>query len=109
MADKDERKRLAELHERIESARKRREPPLRTRNKTIDASNAWRMVIELVTGMVIGLGIGYGLDAVFGTMPIFLVTFTLLGFAAGVRVMIETAKSTQREPGAQAPKDKDGT
>ena len=40
---------------------------------------AWRMVIELVTGIVIGFGIGYGLDSLFGTLPIFLVVFVLLG------------------------------
>jgi len=108
MADKKELERLAELQTRIESARKRREPPPRTENKVLDASNAWRMVIELVTGMVMGFGIGYGLDWLFGTLPVFLVVFTLLGFAAGVRVMTETAKSLQKGSGAQAPEKKDG-
>lgn len=54
---------------------------------------AWRMVIELVSGMLLGLSIGYGLDYVFGTLPVFLVIFVLLGFAAGVRVMLRTAQS----------------
>lgn len=54
---------------------------------------AWRMVIELVSGMLLGLSIGYGLDYVFGTQPIFLVIFALLGFAAGVRTMLRTAQS----------------
>jgi ATP synthase protein I len=53
---------------------------------------AWRMVIELVTGMLLGLSIGFGLDFVFGTRPIFLVIFALLGFAAGVRTMLRTAQ-----------------
>ena len=53
---------------------------------------AWRMVIELVTGVLIGLAIGYGLDEVFGTRPILLVIFALLGFAAGVRTMVGTAR-----------------
>ena len=108
MADKRELERLAELQTRIDSARKRREPQPRTENKVLDASNAWRMVIELVTGMVMGFGIGYGLDWLFGTLPVFLVVFTLLGFAAGVRVMTQTAKSLQQGSGAQAPEKKDG-
>ena len=54
---------------------------------------AWRMVIELVSGMLIGFGIGWGLDWTFGTRPIFLVIFVLLGLAAGVRVMLGTARS----------------
>ena len=53
---------------------------------------AWRMVIELVSGMVLGLAIGYGLDLLFGTLPLFLVIFSLLGFGAGVRVMMGTAR-----------------
>ena len=53
------------------------------------------MVIELVVGMVLGLAIGFGLDALFGTRPIFLVVFALLGFAAGVRTMLRTAEEVQ--------------
>ncbi|MFB0993514.1 MAG: AtpZ/AtpI family protein [Paracoccaceae bacterium] len=53
---------------------------------------AWRMVIELVSGMLLGLSIGYGLDVWFGTLPVFLVIFALLGFAAGVRTMLGTAR-----------------
>ena len=56
---------------------------------------AWRMVIELVSGMLLGLSIGFGLDYVFGTQPIFLVIFVLLGFAAGVRTMMKTAQTMQ--------------
>jgi ATP synthase protein I len=53
---------------------------------------AWRMVIELVTGMLLGTGIGYGLDVLFGTLPIFLIIFSLLGFAAGVKTMLGSAR-----------------
>ena len=53
---------------------------------------AWRMIIELVTGMLLGMGIGYGLDAVFNTLPLFLVIFSLIGFAAGIKTMLGTAK-----------------
>jgi ATP synthase protein I len=60
---------------------------------------AWRMVIELVTGMLLGLSIGFGLDFVFNTRPLFLVIFALLGFAAGVRTMLRTAQSMAVEQG----------
>ncbi|MGZ9810970.1 AtpZ/AtpI family protein [Pseudoroseicyclus sp. H15] len=65
---------------------------------------AWRMVIELVAGLSIGFGIGYGLDRLFGTMPIFLVLFVLLGLAAGVNVMLRTAKEIGN--GGQTPASK---
>jgi ATP synthase protein I len=53
---------------------------------------AWRMVIELTTGMLLGVGIGYGLDVLFGTLPIFLIIFSLFGFAAGVKTMLGSAR-----------------
>lgn len=59
------------------------------------ANMAWRMVTELTAGLLIGFGVGYGLDYAFGTMPLFLVLFVLLGLAAGVNVMIRTAKEIQ--------------
>ena len=55
------------------------------------SSIAYRMMVELVVGMVFGISIGYGLDFLFSTFPIFLVIFSLLGFAAGIRVMLQTA------------------
>jgi len=54
---------------------------------------AWRMIIELCTGLVLGLAIGYGLDVLFGTLPIFLITFCGIGFAAGVKTMLGTARA----------------
>ena len=65
------------------------------------AQHAWRMVIELVSGLLIGFAIGYGLDRLFDTMPVLLVIFTLLGFAAGVRVMIRTAQELQKSAQAE--------
>ena len=62
---------------------------------------AWRMVIELVTGVLIGLAIGYGLDELFGTRPILLVIFALFGFAAGVRTMVGTARKMGEAAAAQ--------
>jgi ATP synthase protein I len=42
------------------------------------------------------MGIGYGLDVLFGTLPICLVIFALLGFAAGVKTMLRTAEQMRR-------------
>ena len=63
---------------------------------------AWRMVIELCTGMVLGLAIGYGLDVLFGTLPIFLIIFSLLGFAAGVKTMLGSARQLAKTAGQPA-------
>ena len=60
-------------------------------------NDGWRMVIELVVGMLIGFGIGLGLDIFLNTKPLFLIIFTLLGFIAGVRTMLNTAKTMKQE------------
>ena len=63
------------------------------RPKRLKAQNdGWRMVIELVTGMVLGVSLGMALDYIVGSEPIFLIVFSLLGFMAGVKTMIATAK-----------------
>lgn len=55
------------------------------------------MVIELVAGLGIGFGIGYGLDWLFGTLPIFMVLFVMLGLAAGIKTMLRSAKEIQEK------------
>ena len=55
-------------------------------------NDGWRMVLELVTGMMLGISLGVGLDYIIGSGPIFLIVFSLLGFMAGVKTMIATAK-----------------
>jgi ATP synthase protein I len=43
-----------------------------------------RVGVELVSALVVGVAIGWGLDWLFGTKPIFIALFVLLGGAAGV-------------------------
>jgi ATP synthase protein I len=88
--------RLRRLEERIEAARKEKDGPGGQRRTVEGSGLGWRMVTELLTGMLLGLAIGYGLDAIFGTLPVFLVVFALLGFAAGIRTMLRSAEQMQR-------------
>ncbi|PZQ46670.1 MAG: F0F1 ATP synthase subunit I [Rhodovulum sulfidophilum] len=83
--------RLKRLEDRLSKAHEQRKEPERRPSEYEKSSLAWRMVIELVVGMALGVGIGYGLDELFGTRPVFLVIFALLGFGAGVRTMLRTA------------------
>jgi ATP synthase protein I len=88
--------RLRRLEERLAQA-KTSKAPSNARITMRHADTAWRMVIELVSGLGIGFGIGFGLDKLFGTMPVFLVLFLLLGLAAGIKVMLRTAEEMQRK------------
>lgn len=104
--DEADKRRLEELEARIEAAKAPEERERHGEDHHSQAHLAWRMVIELVTGLGIGFAIGYGLDSLFGTLPIFLVVFILLGFVAGVRTMMSTANEVQQKTLAeQAEKD----
>lgn len=82
---------LRDLEKRISALKSIGERPTPGSDKFHQANQAWRMVTELVAGLVIGVGVGYGLDAVFGTLPIFLVVFTIFGFIAGIKTVMRTA------------------
>ena len=109
MSDDPNKAQLDALSDRIEGLKKSAlaETP-RGDEHFSGAQQGWRMVTELVAGLLIGLSFGYGLDWLFGTLPIFLVLFTLLGFAAGVNVMLRTAKEVQKEHEADMAKNEDG-
>lgn len=83
--------RLKALEDRLAQTRRddRLVPP--GMDKFAHANQAWRMVVELVAGIALGFGVGLGLDRLLGTMPIMLVIFVFLGFAAGVKTMLRTA------------------
>ena len=100
--------RLKKLEERIEGLKRANAPEPRVVKDFGAADMGWRMVIELVSGLGIGFGIGYGLDVLFSTLPDFLVLFTLLGFAAGVRVMLRTAREFQEKNAAAASARREG-
>jgi len=45
---------------------------------------AFRVAVELVSAVAVGLAIGWGLDNLLDTKPWLMVVFIILGFAAGV-------------------------
>jgi ATP synthase protein I len=107
MASEPDPDRLRALEARLEKVRKAPRPEATTTAKGFSQGEvAWRMVIELTSGIVLGSGLGYGIDVLFGTLPIFLVIFSLLGFAAGVKTMIGTARELGQKAAAAAAKDK---
>ncbi|ARE41116.1 ATP synthase protein I [Rhodovulum sp. P5] len=110
MIDPAERARLEQLEKRIAELKKAEATAEQGATRHQDehysqAQLAWRMVIELVAGLGIGFGIGYTLDLWMGTTPIFLVLFILLGFAAGIRVMLRSAQEAQGQQAVEAAKD----
>ena len=98
MSSEPDPERLAALEARIAAMKggKQRVKP-QTVSGFSQGEVAWRMVIELATGIMLGSAIGYGIDALLGTLPIFLIIFSLLGFAAGIKTMLGTARELGRK------------
>jgi ATP synthase protein I len=103
MTDPHDPKRLEALDARIASLKQAQAPTSSRGEEHFSQANmAWRMVIELVAGLLIGFGMGWGLDALFGTTPIFIVLMVGFGLAAGVKTMMRTAKTIQDQQEAEA-------
>ena len=95
MAQEPDAERLRTLEAKLEKAKVAQAKPAGRGKDFSQAEVAWRMVIELTSGIMIGGSIGYGLDWAFRTKPIFLIVFILFGFAAGIRTVIGTARDMQ--------------
>jgi len=93
--------RLRALEERIAARKSRDAPKPHQEEHYSQAQLAWRMVIELVSGLGIGFGIGYGLDVLLGTQPFLMVLFIFFGLAAGVKTMMRTAQEAQAKTEAR--------
>ncbi|MEL6209963.1 MAG: AtpZ/AtpI family protein [Pseudomonadota bacterium] len=97
-----------DLAERIAAAQAARRKPARNRTGAVRGWEiAFRMVIELIVGIAIGGGFGYGIDWLFGSLPVFTLIFGLLGFAAGVRVMLRSAEEVSRHNRAAEAREAD--
>ncbi|WP_103258544.1 AtpZ/AtpI family protein [Tabrizicola aquatica] len=105
MASEPDPDRLRALEARLAQVKEKPKAQQSTTAKGFSQGEvAWRMVIELATGIGLGFAIGYGIDTLAGTIPIFLIIFTLFGFAAGIRTMLGTARELGRKA-EQAAKD----
>ena len=87
-------KRLDELQTK-QAGRTKRPPPNQS-------GIAFRFATELVAGLVVGGGLGWGVDWLFGhfgyhTRPVFLVLFFIVGIAAGIRNVMRAANEINAE------------
>ncbi len=97
MTDGPDPERLSALEEKLEAKRKANAPQPVEEHHLSQAQAGWRMVTELVVGLLLGFGLGFGLDKAFGTLPIFLIIFSMLGFAGGVRAMMRSAEEIAKK------------
>ncbi len=95
------------IRDRIKAARSELEPGQPEPGPVANMHLAWRMVVDLVAGTGLGAACGYGLDVLFGTLPIFLIVLTLVGFCAGVKLMIRTSREAGESAGSSSASPED--
>jgi ATP synthase protein I len=108
---------LDDLGERLRAARDHRgagrqhEPSLSGEQPGMSGVGwAVRVGVEMVSALVVGVGIGYGLDLWLGTKPWFLVIFFLLGSAAAIMNVYRSAMGFGLAVGYKKPeKGEDGS
>ena len=87
--------RLRDLGQKLEDAQKRQAAGSKAPPPT-QLGIAGRFATELVAALVVGGGLGWGVDWLFGrfglhTKPVFLIVFFVLGAAAGIRNVMRAA------------------
>jgi ATP synthase protein I len=100
---------LRALGERIDALKRQEAPPAKKSAPT-SGEVAIRFATELLSAVIVGFLIGWGMDKLFGTTPIFMIGLFLLGAAAGIRNVIVASKDIERrtaEAAAAAAKDEE--
>jgi ATP synthase protein I len=111
-----ERPPTGDLAKRIARARGADQPDAASANgprpgEITGIGRGYRLATEFVAAILVGAGLGWGIDAIFKTQPWGIVIFLLLGFVAGVlNVVRATADMNARTavpPDTPALKDDD--
>ena len=92
--DTELRARLQGLEARLGAVKRTEETDRPPSDGSLSGSalgRAVRLSSELVAGVLVGGGLGYGLDALAGTKPWGLIILLMIGFAAGVLNLVRSA------------------
>ena len=104
------RARLQGLEARLEQVTRAEKPEAPKSGSSLSGSalgRAIRLSSELVAGVLVGGGLGLGLDHIAGTKPWGLIIFLMIGFAGGVLNLVRAAGLAgppQSKPGSAGSK-----
>ena len=106
------KRRLHDLEGKVRDARLRHEPASsQAQDRDSAMGEALKLSTEMIAGVAVGGFIGWALDRLFGTAPILMVVFLILGAAAGIINVIRSAQRRQAAagplPGKDLPADDD--
>lgn len=106
-SDADLSRRLDSLSRELDAERQERAAERPSRSDGSQYGYAFRLASEFVAGILVGAGLGWGLDRLAGTSPWGLISLLLLGFVAGVANVVRSAgrvpTSASRTDGGGAP------
>ena len=101
MTDPDpDHERLRKLSEQVRSAKGERDARIRPAANDGSGARGYRMASDFLSAILVGVGLGLGLDWLFGTAPWMLLIFMMLGFAAGMRMVMRQANTAMAQDGA---------
>jgi len=92
-----EKKKLKAISDRIEKMKDKHQKESLDDASVSDISLAFQIPIELISGVLVGAGIGYILDKLFDLESLFLITFIILGGIAGIVNVARMAQKTEDE------------
>lgn len=95
-----ERDRLNALEEKLSAGRQRLQPEEKGRANASMLGLAWRLTIEMLAGIGVGGFIGWWMDKVLGTKPIFMLAMLMLGMGAGLMNSVRTVNEMRRKQDA---------
>ncbi|MEQ1719050.1 MAG: AtpZ/AtpI family protein [Hyphomicrobium sp.] len=93
------RQRSHDIGRKLDAVKSRAKPveDEASRRRGAAFGQAFRYAADLVVGVGVGGLIGWLLDQQFGTRPLLLILFVVLGFAAGLLNLIRAAQKAQAE------------
>jgi ATP synthase protein I len=95
LVERDPHRSLSDMETRIKKVRAEHEPE--TEQKYSSAGVAFRIGIDLISGVAFGVLAGLFLDSWLDTKPWMLIVFIILGTAAGIRNVIRTAATLEED------------
>ena len=99
MAPQDsKRDRLDTLEKKLSASRQRHQPEdNQSRANANMLGLAWRLTVEMLAGIGVGGFIGWWIDKVLGTEPIFMLLLLALGMGAGLMNSVRTVAEMRRK------------
>ena len=97
---KHERDRLEALEKKLSASRQRHQSDEQGRANASMLGLAWRLTIEMLAGIGVGGFIGWWMDKVLGTAPIFMLLMLVLGMGAGLMNSVRTVAEMRRKQDA---------